>query len=192
MINANRFYRTIAAFAVFCLGTSLLSAAQADSKDVAGSSSGTFERSFNSTNGGGGWALSSTFTGSDNIGGQFTGRQLMAFNFTLANNVCPTGEEPFTLEPISGDYATANTVLSYNKGQVYLLTTEASGCMDFVTGEYVVDTVATITGGTGKFAAATGEISSAVNGRVLLAPTWYGSKGQFGAFESTHAGSVEY
>jgi len=162
---------------------------------IKGSSSGSFIRAwfrFESP----GYALTSMFTGNNNLGGPFNGQNVTQYHFTnfrLGSCMYADGVQGYAFElvPVTGDIAIANGVLNYNQGQLFLRSTSSEGCMALA-GLYWVNVDYDIVGGTGKFAAAAGTLHSTIQGAVLAAPSGDGSLGQFGAFQEQHTGTATY
>jgi len=193
---------TIVAALAFALTASIPDANAGGPKthNIKGSSSGSFvttDFTFNNSAS----ALSSVFTGNNNLGGPFNGQNVTQYRF-LGSLVTPNceyaGIPGFKFDlvqvdavPIAGQIAYANGVLNYNQGQLFLLATSANGCMA-LTGLYTVSVDYDIVGGTGKFAGANGTLHSTIQGAVLAAPKPNGSWGQFGAFQEQHTGSATY
>jgi hypothetical protein len=130
-----------------------------------------------------------TFSGSDNVGGPFTGQEVAEYSATGANCTAPDGSEGKVFDLVQGV-----EVVTYQKGQLYTAgagASDGSGCQSNTTGSFTVSQTHAVTGGTGKFVNASGTYGGTSIGQALAAPgTPLGSSGIFGAFQGTESGSV--
>jgi hypothetical protein len=137
-------------------------------------------------------ALSITYTGKDNIGGTFNAHDVGEYSFTATSCTAPDGSTGTKFLLVQ-----AAAVINYKDGQVYTSGTPAagnSGCASNTTGSFGLTETATVIGGTGKFANASGSTTGTIaNGQELATPGMPpGSLGQFSAFQSTYTGSVTF
>jgi hypothetical protein len=151
-------------------------------------------------------ALSIVSTGKDNIGGTFNTQDVGEYSFTATSCTAPDGTAGTAFILVQ-----AAAVINYRDGtdgkdgkdgkdgQLYLSGTSAtgnSGCTSSTTpgtGSYGLTETQSITGGTGKFAHASGSITFTVVGTGLAAPgSPPGALGSFGAFQYTTSGSVNF
>ena len=134
-------------------------------------------------------ALLVTFSGTDNVGGRFTGQEVGEYSPTGTSCTAPDGSEGTVLELVQGV-----EVVTYEQGQLYTIGAGASagsGCRSITTGSFIVHQTHSVTGGTGKFVNASGTYGGTSIGQTLAAPgTPQGSFGIVGAFQGTESGSV--
>jgi hypothetical protein len=131
----------------------------------------------------------STYAGSDNIGGPFSGQQIADFSLGTGSCTAPDGSTGTVAVLIQ-----STEVDSYNQGQLYSTGVGAaagSGCLSNTTVAFGVTVTLSIAGGTGKFANASGSLTYAETGTILAAPGSPGS-GLFGAFQATRTGAIAY
>jgi hypothetical protein len=129
----------------------------------------------------------STFTGSDNIGGPFSAQQIADFSLDTGSGMAPDGSAGTVAVLIQ-----STEVDSYNPGQLYSTGVGAaagSGCLSNTTVSFGLTVILSVTGGTGKFANASGSLTYTETGTILAAPGSPGS-GLFGAFQATRTGAV--
>lgn len=143
----------------------------------------------------------STFSGKDSIGP--VSGQLIANYTTISGSSCTV---PGVGQGTAFSVDRALGVLSYDKGQLFLLASEdaasATGCIK-ITGYSIPGTGGntlypaqvylvihyTIVGGTGLYEGATGTITSTTTGVLLWNDL---TTNQFGSFKSTYQGSLTY
>lgn len=133
-------------------------------------------------------AILVTFSGTDNIG-PFTGQEVSEYFPTGNSCIAPDGSGGTVFDLVQGV-----EVVTYGQGQLYTAgagTSAGSGCRSNVTGSFIVSQMHSVTGGTGRFANASGTYGGTSIGQTLAAPgTPPGSFGVFGAFQGTESGSV--
>jgi hypothetical protein len=134
-------------------------------------------------------ALLVTFSGTDNVGGPFTGQEVSEYSPTGTSCTAPDGSEGTIFDLVQGI-----EVVTYKQGQLYTAGAGASagsGCRSNTTGSLIVHQMHSVTGGTGRFVNATGTYGGTSVGQTLAAPgNPQGSFGIFGAFQGTESGSV--
>ena len=134
-------------------------------------------------------AILVTFSGTDNIGGPFTGQEVGEYSATGISCTAPDGTDGTVFDLVQGV-----EVVTYQQGQLYTAGAGASagsGCRSNTTGSFTVSQTHSVTGGTGKFVNASGAYGGTSIGQTLAAPgTPAGSLGVFGAFQGTESGSV--
>jgi hypothetical protein len=134
-------------------------------------------------------AILVTFSGTDNIGGPFTGQEVGEYSATGISCTAPDGSDGTVFDLVQGV-----EVVTYQQGQLYTAGAGASGgsgCRSNTTGSFTVSQTHSVTGGTGKFVNASGTYGGTSIGQTLAAPgTPAGSLGVFGAFQGTESGSV--
>jgi hypothetical protein len=134
-------------------------------------------------------AMLVTFSGTDNVGGPFTGQEVAEYSLTGNSCTAPDGTDGSAFDLVEGV-----EVVTYQQGQLYTAGAGASegvGCRSNTTGSFTVSQTHSVTGGTGKFINASGTYGGTSIGQTLAAPgTPPGSLGVFGAFEGTESGSV--
>lgn len=134
-------------------------------------------------------ALLFTGSGSDNIGGPYQLQGVNEFSATATPCTTSDGNSGLTFNLVESDGAG-----TYNGGQVYFTavgTTAGSYCLT-ATGEFTGSVTYDVSGGTGKFAHASGSLTITFKGQTLAAPgSPPGSRGVFGAARFTESGSVK-
>jgi len=136
-------------------------------------------------------ALSIISTGKDNLGGTFNTQDVGEYAFTATSCTAPDGSAgvEFVLVQAAG-------VTNYKGGQIYTSGTAAAGnkgCASNTTGSFGLTETASVIGGTGKFANASGSNIFTVTGTTLAAPgSPPGKLGDFNAFQDTFSGSVTF
>jgi hypothetical protein len=186
-------YRLVLALAMVVSLTVLSSAGSAEAKKtvkIKGMGQGTDLTSAFSFHDGSP-ALTIVSTGKDNIGGAFNAQDIHEYSFTTDSCTAPDGTAgTVTVSVQSGE------VINYKGDQLYLSSGPATGdtgCVSSSTGSFDVTGTQTVTGGTGKFANASGTVIYTVIGTGLASPgTPPGKLGLFGAFQYTLGGSVSY
>ena len=98
---------------------------------------------------------------------------------------CPAGQLETAL--VAG--SVVNTFL-HTRDQLFIELTSRIFCVDLVTFTFSAHTIATITGGTGKFAGATGSVDYRFTGVVFLADFDPASNQLFGSFTGTVEGTL--
>jgi hypothetical protein len=188
-------YRLVLALAMVIFLTVLVSAGGAEAKTVKvkGSAQGTDLTSAFSFDGVAP-ALSIVSTGKDSIGGVFNDQDVGEYSFTANSCTAPDGSPGIAFFLVQ-----AAEVINYRDGQLYLsgaASADNTGCSSNTTpgtGSFGLTETQTVTGGTGKFAHASGSLTSTVVGTGLAAPgNPPGKLGSFGAFQYTLSGSVIY
>jgi hypothetical protein len=184
-------YRLVLALAMVISLTVLVSAVSAEAKTVKvkGSAQGTFLTSAFSFDGAAP-ALSIVSTGKDNIGGAFSAQNIEEYSFTTDSCTAPDGTAGIVDLPVQDA-----EVINYKSDQLYLSggATSGTGCLSTTTGSSGLTGTLTVTGGTGKFANASGTIIYTVISNDLASPgNPPGKLGVFGAFQYTLSGSVTY
>ena len=173
---------------VMVLMTSRLNSFAKTNQNNNGSLSGTFVTA-NFSFDGAAPATLVTFSGTDNVGGPFTGQEVAEYSLTGVSCMAPDGSEGSAFDLVQGV-----EIVTYQQGQLYTAGAGASagsGCRSNTTGSLVVSQTHTVTGGTGRFANASGTYGGTSIGQTLAAPgTPPGSFGIFGAFQGTESGSV--
>jgi hypothetical protein len=139
-------------------------------------------------------ALSIISTGKDNLGGTFNVQDVGEYSFTATSCTAPDGTAGTTSFLVQ-----SAAVINYKNGQIYTSGMAAagnSGCDSSTTpgtGSFGLTETVSVTGGSGKFANASGSITFTVVGNGLAAPgTTPGKLGSFGAFRYTTSGSVTF
>ena len=134
-------------------------------------------------------AMLVAFSGTDNVGGPFTGQEVAEYSVTGKSCTAPDGSEGIIF-----DLVQSVEVVTYQEGQLYTAGAGASagvGCRSNTTGSFTVSQTHLVTGGTGRFINASGTYGGISTGQALAAPgTPPGSFGLFGAFQGTESGSV--
>jgi hypothetical protein len=134
-------------------------------------------------------AMLVTFSGTDNVGGPFTGQEVAEYSLTGNSCTAPDGTDGSAFDLVEGV-----EVVTYQQGQLYTAGAGASegvGCRSNTTGSFTVSQTHSVTGGTGRFANASGTYGGTSIGQTLAAPgTPPRSLGVFGAFQGTESGSV--
>jgi hypothetical protein len=129
------------------------------------------------------------FSGTDNVGGPFTGQEVGEYSLTGTSCTAPDGSEGTVFDLVQGV-----EVVTYEQGQLYNAGAGASagsGCRSNSTGSFIVSQTHSVTGGTGRFVNASGTYGGISIGQTLAAPgAPPGSFGVFGAFQGTESGSV--
>jgi hypothetical protein len=188
-------YRLVLALAMVVSLTVLVSAVGAEAKTIKlrGSGQGTDLTSAFSFDGAAP-AQSIVSTGKDNIGGAFNIQDVGEYSFTADSCTAPDGSAGTAIFLVQ-----SAEVINYKGGQLFLsgtATADNTGCASSTTpgtGSFGLTETQTITGGTGKFAHASGSITSTVVGTGLAAPgNPPGKLGSFGALQYTTSGSVTY
>jgi len=155
--------------------------------NVKGSEAGTFVPSNFSYNGDGDAGLT-TYAGKDNIGGPFIGQDLEQYSFTGGSCTAPDSSagSVFVLVQATG-------VNIYNQGQLYLAgagAADGSVCASNTTGSTRAILTFSVTGGTEKFANASGSITLTIVAQVLaFSPSNFGL---FGSRQASITGAVTY
>ena len=133
-----------------------------------------------------GW---STYKGDDNVGGRFTGQDLEEYSFTRSSCTAPDHSVGTVIVLVQATRADI-----YNQGQLYSAgvgAADGTGCVSNTTGRVGATLILSVTGGTGKFANASGSLRTTITAQVLAAPgSPPGSLGLFGARRVTRTGSV--
>jgi len=124
-------------------------------------------------------------TGTDNIGGRFTGQNTAEYTLDFSKScTAPNGTTGVAVELVE-----AVEAVTYKQGQLYSSAEgPTSGCASF-DGSFTETETHTVTGGTGKFSNASGSITLTITGRILSAPASPGF-GTFGAAAIAETGSV--
>jgi len=134
-------------------------------------------------------AILVTFSGTDNVGGPFTGQEVGEYSPTGTSCTAPDGSAGTVF-----DLVQSVEVVTYEQGQLYTAGAGASagsGCRSNTTGSLSLSQTHSVTGGTGRFVNASGTYGGTSIGQTLAAPgTPPGSFGVFGAFQGTESGSV--
>jgi len=135
-------------------------------------------------------AILVSFSGTDNVGGPFTGQEVGEYSVTRTSCTAPDGSDGTVLELVQ-----SVEVVNYAQGQLYTAGAGAfagSGCRSNTTGSFIVNQTHSVTGGTGRFVNASGTYGGTSIGQTLAAPgTPQGSFGIFGAFQGSEGGSVK-
>ena len=139
-------------------------------------------------------AVSIVSTGKDNLGGTFNIQDVGEYSFTATSCTAPDGTAGTTFFLVQ-----SAAVINYKGGQIYTSGTAAagnSGCTSSTTpgtGSFGLTETVSVTGGSGKFAHASGSITFTVVGTGLAAPgSPPGALGTFGAFQYIMSGSVTF
>jgi hypothetical protein len=130
-------------------------------------------------------------TGKDNLGGTFNDQDVGEYTFTATSCTAPDGSAGIELFLVQ-----AAAVINYKSGQIYtsgMATAGNSGCASKTTGSLGLTETQSVTGGTGKFANASGSITFTITGTRLAAPgSPPGTFGVFNGFQDTFSGSVTF
>jgi len=157
---------------------------------VKGQEAGTFVTA-NFTYDGASNAGLATYTGDDNIGGPFSGQDLEEYSFTGGSCAAPDSSVGTVIVLVQ-----ATRTDTYKQGQLYSAGAGAAsgtGCVSDTTGRVGATLTFSVTRGTGKFANASGSLTTTITAQVLAAPgSPPGSLGLFGARQVTRTGSVTY
>ncbi len=136
-------------------------------------------------------AISIIFTGKDNLGGEFNGQDVGEYSFTGSSCTAPDSSAGIQFVLVQ-----AQEVINYEDGQLYssgVGAGDGTGCASNTTGSYGLTETHTVTGGTGKFASASGSITGSITGKTLAAPgSPPASLGEFTGFQATVSGSVAH
>jgi hypothetical protein len=126
-------------------------------------------------------------TGTDNIGGPFTGQEIGEYTLDFSTScTAPDGSAGGVFLGLID----AVRAVTYNQGQLYSFAVgPSSGCISTSTGAFVETETHTVFGGTDKFAHASGSITLTLTGRVLASPAPPGF-GLFTAATITETGSI--
>jgi hypothetical protein len=134
-------------------------------------------------------ALLFTGSGNDNIGGSYDLQGVNEFSATATPCTTSDGNPGLTFNLVESDGAG-----TYNGGQLYFTAvgaTAGSYCLT-ATGEFTGSVTYDVSGGSGKFAHASGSVTITFKGQTLAAPgSPPGSRGVFGAAKFTESGSVK-
>ncbi len=128
----------------------------------------------------------SVFSGSDNIGGPFSGQQIADFSIGTGSCTARDGSEGTPAVLIQ-----STEVDTYSQGQLYSTAVGAAagrGCLSNTTLSFTVTVTQSVTGGTGKFANASGSFTFTSTGTILAFSSSTG--GIFGPFQATRSGTL--
>jgi hypothetical protein len=157
---------------------------------VKGSGSFSFVSAFFTYDGVNG-AILATGSGEDNFGGQETFQCVAEEVATKTSCTAPDGSAGTRFNLVQAD-----CVFTYKQGQLYTKAVGAAAggeCGSNTTTSSGGSITYTVTGGSGKFAGASGSLTLPFNDQTLAAPVSPpGSFGVFGAAQFTSSGSVTY
>ena len=156
----------------------------AQANPVKGSGAGTFVTA-NFSYDGLAPAVSTTQSGTDTVAGPFTRQTVAESKPTITACTAPD-----STAGLQFDLVAADTVTTFNTGQLYASAVASPTnheCVSNTTGSFGGAQTYTVNGGTGKYATATGTVTSTFTGQIL---TPSGAKGIFGAEQFTSTGSV--
>ena len=133
----------------------------------------------------GGPAIQLTGSGKDNLGGQYTFQGVSEFGATVISCMAPDGTTGLQFDLVS-----SATIINYNSGQLFGSTGASSSnheCISESSESFGGTVTYGASGGTGKFAAATGNFTETFAGHFVAV----GATGAtFGAEQITTTGSV--
>ncbi len=163
-----------------------LGSGRAEARDipVKGDFAGTFLTARIDLNNDGGLAGGGTWVEKSNLG-QSSAHFAIEDVSVPPTSACPAGQLETAL--VAG--SVANTFL-HTRDQLFIQLTSRILCVDLVTGAFSAHTIATITGGTGKFAEATGSVDYRFTGFTLLADFDPASNQLCGSFTGTVEGTL--
>ena len=141
-------------FALGLIGTSFLGQAEAKEIKWKASASGTFVNTEVDTNGDGGKAGLSTFSGKGSLG-SFTAQALQEFVFT-GECVSPDGNAGVQLEVLPGGPQTFSVRFDSTGDLLHGTVISQTTCIDLTTGIQSFTSTSVLDGGTGRFEGASG------------------------------------
>jgi hypothetical protein len=134
-------------------------------------------------------AVSGVSTGSDNVGGTFVGQSVTEYAVTATSCVAPDKTTGTVYDVVQN-----RGVKTYKKGQIFTSAVGASDgtlCASNTTSSENGTVTATIFGGSGSYAKATGTETTTFTSELLGDGTTDGGSGDFGATQFTLSGSVK-
>ncbi len=170
--------------AIGCLLVAGIGRAEARDIPIKGDFAGTFLTARIDLNNDGRLAFGGTWVEKSNLG-ESSAQFVIEDVVVPPTGACPAGQLETAL--VAG--SVVNTFL-HTRDQLFTQTTSRILCFDFDTGVASAHAIATITGGTGKFAGATGSLDYRFTGVTLLADFDPASNQLFGSFTGTVEGTL--